>query len=79
MPFITAGDPDLDFTAEVIRRLDAAGAGERGSPFHDVVAQVEAVLVRDALARTRGNQLRAAGLLELNRTTLRKKMQTYKL
>ncbi|MEE9603058.1 MAG: tryptophan synthase subunit alpha, partial [Thermoguttaceae bacterium] len=26
MPFIPAGDPDLDFTAEVIRKLDACGS-----------------------------------------------------
>ena len=25
MPFVTAGDPDLDFTADVIRELDRRG------------------------------------------------------
>jgi tryptophan synthase alpha chain len=25
MPFVTAGDPDLTFTADVIRELDARG------------------------------------------------------
>ena len=40
MPFVTAGDPDLDFTAEVIRRLAAAGCSlvELGIPYSDPVA-----------------------------------------
>ena len=37
MPFVTAGDPDLDFTAEVIRRLAARGCSlfELGIPYSD--------------------------------------------
>lgn len=40
MPFITAGDPDLDFTAQVIRRLAASGCSlvELGIPYSDSVA-----------------------------------------
>ena len=40
MPFITAGDPDLDFTTELIRELDAAGCDlvEIGFPYSDPVA-----------------------------------------
>ena len=37
--------------------------------------ELEAVLVREALARTEGNQLRAAELLGINRATLRKRME----
>lgn len=35
IPFITAGDPDLDTTAEALLRLDAAGATviELGVPY----------------------------------------------
>jgi two-component system nitrogen regulation response regulator GlnG len=58
-------------------RLNAEGNGDRRAPFHDVVAQVEEILIREALERTGGNQLKAAGLLELNRTTLRKKIQLH--
>jgi len=44
------------------------------SSFHDIVQQVETILVNEALAEASGNQVRAATLLGLNRTTLRKKM-----
>jgi tryptophan synthase alpha chain len=40
MPFVTAGDPDLDFTREVLLRLAARGAAlcELGIPYSDPVA-----------------------------------------
>ena len=40
MPFVTAGDPDLDFTAEVIRHLAARGCSlfELGVPYSDPIA-----------------------------------------
>ena len=40
MPFVTAGDPDLDFTAEVIRRLAEQGCSlfELGIPYSDPIA-----------------------------------------
>jgi len=40
MPFVTAGDPDLDFTAAVIRELVARGASlcEVGIPYSDPIA-----------------------------------------
>ena len=36
--------------------------------------ELEAVLVREALARTEGNQLRAAEVVGINRITLKKRM-----
>ena len=40
MPFVTAGDPDLDFTADVIRELVARGSTmcELGIPYSDPIA-----------------------------------------
>ncbi len=40
MPFVTAGDPDLEFTAEVIRRLVGRGCSlcELGIPYSDPIA-----------------------------------------
>ncbi|MCH7752031.1 MAG: tryptophan synthase subunit alpha [Planctomycetes bacterium] len=40
MPFVTAGDPDLEFTAAVIRELVARGASlcEVGIPYSDPIA-----------------------------------------
>lgn len=40
MPFVTAGDPDLRFTAELIRRLVARGSSicELGIPYTDPIA-----------------------------------------
>ena len=40
MPFVTAGDPDLEFTGEVIRRLARRGASmfEVGLPYSDPIA-----------------------------------------
>jgi len=40
MPFVTAGDPDLDFTAQVIRKLIDRGSSmcELGIPYSDPIA-----------------------------------------
>ena len=42
--------------------------------FHRILEEVEAPLIGAALAATRGNQIKAAHLLGLNRNTLRKKI-----
>ena len=43
------------------------------SVFHHIVDAVETALVKEALAITNGNQVKASELLGLNRATLRKK------
>jgi two-component system, NtrC family, nitrogen regulation response regulator GlnG len=55
-----------------------AGYGENLPPpglYHRVLREVEAPLIAAVLAATRGNQIRAAELLGLNRNTLRKKIR----
>jgi DNA-binding NtrC family response regulator len=55
-------------------RLVDSSSREAGSAFHDIVDLVETTLVKEALTITNGNQLKAAGILGVNRATLRKKM-----
>ena len=42
--------------------------------YHRILREIEYPLLSAALAATRGNQIRAAALLGLNRNTLRKKL-----
>jgi DNA-binding NtrC family response regulator len=55
------------------RLVDSSGT-DGSSVFHDIVDLIETTLVKEALAITNGNQLKAAGVLGVNRATLRKKM-----
>ncbi|HZR24632.1 MAG TPA: sigma-54 dependent transcriptional regulator [Vicinamibacterales bacterium] len=45
-----------------------------GSAYHDILDVVETALVGEALTITKGNQVKAADILGVNRATLRKKM-----
>ena len=55
-------------------RLVDSSSTEASSAFHDIIDLVETTLVKEALTITNGNQLKAAGILGVNRATLRKKM-----
>jgi len=71
---------EVTLTDAVDRHLQAlfAAHGERLPPdgmYDRVIAEVERPLLSLALGATRGNQLRAARLLGLNRNTLRKKIK----
>jgi two-component system nitrogen regulation response regulator GlnG len=71
---------DLTLTDAVDRHLQAlfAAHGDRLPPdgmYDRVISEVERPLLSLALGATRGNQLRAARLLGLNRNTLRKKIK----
>ncbi|MBN1910253.1 MAG: tryptophan synthase subunit alpha [Pirellulales bacterium] len=59
MPFVTAGDPDLDFTAEVIRTLAARGASmcELGIPYSDPIADGPVIQASYTRALDRGARL----------------------
>jgi DNA-binding NtrC family response regulator len=54
-------------------RIADRKAGDSASAFHEIVGLVETTLVREALAVTHGNQVKASELLGVNRATLRKK------
>jgi len=60
---------------QAIDRSVADGA----PPYAAVMAMVERIVVKTALARTEGNQVQAAKLLGITRTTLRKKIEVYGL
>jgi tryptophan synthase alpha chain len=73
MPFVTAGDPDLDFTAEVITELVGRGSHlcEVGVPYSDPIADgpvIQASYTRALSAGVRVEQiLQRLGQLELPR------------
>lgn len=67
MPFVTAGDPDVETTAAVIRALAACGASavELGVPYSDPVADGPVIQASYQRALDRG--FRLANLFELGR------------
>jgi two-component system, NtrC family, nitrogen regulation response regulator GlnG len=88
--FPAARDPENGRSGEPGRRPTLAGAMERhlselfhehgtGLPppglYHRILRELEYPLISAALAATRGNQIKAAELLGLNRNTLRKKVR----
>jgi len=61
----------------VSQEFSAAGAALPAPGLYDrLLAEVERPLILQALQATRGNQIRAAAVLGINRNTLRKKIQT---
>jgi len=59
MPFITAGDPDLEFTADVLRELAARGSHmcELGIPYSDPIADGPVIQASYTRALERGVKL----------------------
>ncbi len=85
-PFVGAGDAAASALGEgvlaaaverhVRQTLAAWRDGEGASDIYgQVLAEVERPLIRLTLAATRGNQIKAAAMLGLNRNTLRKKIR----
>jgi tryptophan synthase alpha chain len=65
MPFITAGDPDLDFTAELIRQLAARGCSlfELGIPYSDPVA--DGPVIQASYTRALDRKIKLADILAM--------------
>jgi tryptophan synthase alpha chain len=65
MPFVTAGDPDLDFTAAVISELVARGAHlcEVGIPYSDPIA--DGPVIQASYTRALANKIKLAQIVEM--------------
>jgi tryptophan synthase alpha chain len=63
MPFVTAGDPDLDFTAEVIRAVVARGSHlcELGIPYSDPIA--DGPVIQASYTRALDKGVKLAGIM----------------
>ncbi|MEH2458907.1 tryptophan synthase subunit alpha [Nostoc sp.] len=71
IPFITAGDPDLENTAEALRVLDASGADfiELGVPYSDPLA--DGPVIQAAATRALKKRTRLADVLEMSQSVTR--------
>ncbi len=75
MPFVTAGDPDLDFTADVIEQLDQCGCSmcEVGIPYSDPVA--DGPVIQSSYTRALNNQIKLKDIFAaLNKATAKSDM-----
>jgi len=70
IPFVTAGDPDLDFTSAVLRELVKNGASlcEIGVPYSDPIA--DGPVIQASYTRALDRKVKLAGILAMaDRTT----------
>jgi len=67
MPFVTAGDPDLAFTADVIRELDRRGASlcEVGIPYSDPIA--DGPVIQASYTRALAKKIKLPAIFEMLR------------
>ena len=65
MPFVTAGDPDLEFTAAVLKELAARGASlcELGIPYSDPIA--DGPVIQASYTRALAKKIKLAQILEM--------------
>ena len=65
MPFVTAGDPDLAFTASVIRELDGRGCHlcEVGIPYSDPIA--DGPVIQASYTRALDKKVKLAQIFEM--------------
>src|SRR5439155_7961756 len=65
MPFITAGDPDLDFTAAVLKQIVARGGNlcELGIPYSDPIA--DGPVIQASYTRALAHKIKLAEILAM--------------
>ncbi|MEM9185214.1 MAG: tryptophan synthase subunit alpha [Planctomycetota bacterium] len=65
MPFVTAGDPDLEFTAAALKEVVGRGAAlcEVGVPYSDPIA--DGPVIQESYTRALGAKIKLAGILEM--------------
>ncbi len=65
IPFVTAGDPDLDATAALVRELSARGASliEIGVPYSDPIA--DGPVIQASYTRALGRQVRLGDIFDM--------------
>jgi len=65
MPFVTAGDPDLNFTSDVIRELDRRGCSmcEVGIPYSDPIA--DGPVIQASYTRALAKKIKLGEILEM--------------
>ena len=72
--------PLCKHTEDALATYFAALNGDRPGDLYDlVIGEVERPLFQAVMNYTQGNQSQAAGILGVNRGTLRKKLRTYSL
>lgn len=72
--------PLRQHTEDALRQYFKSLNGDRPGELYDLVmGEVEEPLFRAVMDYTHGNQSQAAGILGINRGTLRKKLKTYSL
>ena len=64
MPFVTAGDPDLDFTAAVLQEFVRRGCSlcEVGIPYSDPIA--DGPVIQASYTRALAHKIKLAEILE---------------
>ncbi|GBE12605.1 transcriptional regulatory protein ZraR [bacterium BMS3Abin13] len=67
-----------DFSTAVNQRINELMNGGESRPYQQLLTEMETLMIDKALSLTKGNQVRAAELLGINRITLRKKMSMIK-
>jgi Fis family transcriptional regulator len=78
--FSTDKKPLCKHTEDALDQYFAALNGDRPGDLYDlVIGEVERPLFQAVMDFTDGNQSQAAGILGINRGTLRKKLRTYSI